>query len=124
VRYLRSISIKLFLIGAILATAPGAQATSVSVTLDTYRKHIARPDMKALNGLYLDGVREGITTAVALLPDDDVPFCIPGQLALTTEQAEDIMLRYADEHKVAGDTPISIILFVGLKATFPCPSKK
>lgn len=113
-----------FFLAVALVVSNSGQAATVSVTLDKFRENQTKPNMKGLNGLYLDGVREGLVTAAALMPDQAAPFCLPGQLALTVEQAEDIMLRFADEYKIKGDIPIAIILFAGLKSTFPCPSKK
>jgi hypothetical protein len=37
-------------------------------------------------------------------------FCMPANLVLTVEQAEDIMLRRADKTAAKGDTLVSILL--------------
>ena len=62
--------------------------------------------------------------AVAMMPNESRPTCIPGKLAITNSQADDIVMRYAEKYQPEGDTPVGIILFFGLKDTFPCPAKK
>lgn len=72
----------------------------------------------------MDGVREGILAAYAFMPDGAAPFCIPNRFALTGEQAEVIMLQYAKTYNVPGDQLVSLILYMGLKETFPCATGK
>jgi len=40
-----------------------------------------------------------------------------------TEQAEDIMLRFAEKRQLPGNIPIGVPLLGGLKETFPCDKK-
>jgi hypothetical protein len=47
-------------------------------------------------------------------------FCMPGNLAMTTEQTEDIMLKSADRRAAKGDMLIALLLPWGLQDTFPC----
>jgi len=100
-----------------------AESNSVSVRIGDYLKNNNNLSMRELNVLYLDGVREGITTALALLPDGTEPICMPPKLALTVEQAEEIMLRFAKDHSPKADTPIGVILYLGLKDAFPCAKR-
>ena len=99
------------------ATTAGA----ITVTLDSYRNPKSS-EFKSFNTLYLDGVREGlIVSSLDQKYFGGVPlFCIPPNLALTVEQAEDIMLRFADKRNLKGSTPVSTILLGGLMETFPC----
>jgi hypothetical protein len=41
-------------------------------------------------------------------------------MAITVEQAEDIMLRYAEKKQLPGTIPIAVPLLDGLKDAFPC----
>jgi hypothetical protein len=45
---------------------------------------------------------------------------MPGNLAMTTEQTEDIMLKSADKRAAKGDMSIASLLLWGLQDTFPC----
>jgi hypothetical protein len=45
---------------------------------------------------------------------------MPGNLAMTTEQTEDIMLKSADKRAAKGDMLIASLLLWGLQDTFPC----
>jgi hypothetical protein len=97
---------------------------AITVTLDSYRNPKS-PDFKSFNGLYLDGVKEGliVSSLDQKYVGKDPLFCIPPNLAMTVEQAEDIMLRFADKRSLKGGTPVSIALLGGLEDTFPCEPK-
>ena len=41
-------------------------------------------------------------------------------MAITVEQAEDIMLRFAEKKQLLGTVPIGVPLLGGLKDAFPC----
>ena len=47
-------------------------------------------------------------------------FCMPHDLAMTTEQTEDIMLKSADKRAAKSDMPVSLLLLWGMQDTFPC----
>jgi hypothetical protein len=74
------------------------------------------------DSIYLDGVRDGlIMHNTAIAQDGQTPlFCLPPKLALTTEQADDILRREAKKNVPADDMPIAIVLLAGLRETFPC----
>jgi hypothetical protein len=80
---------------------------------------------KAALKVYLDGVKEGIFMLnVTLQEEGRQPlFCQPQKLALTFEQAEEIMMHKAKKMADPGGVPISIILIHGLQDTFPCDEK-
>lgn len=73
---------------------------------------------------YLHGVKDGIVLVNAALQDDKRPlyFCLPPKLALTEEQAADIVEREAKELNTPDPDglPVVALLFAGLKNTFPC----
>lgn len=48
---------------------------------------------------------------------------VPEKLALTVEQADDIVRRVANEISNPDPIPISFLLIRGLKETFPCDEK-
>ena len=57
----------------------------------------------------------------AIVQDGQTPlFCLPGKLALTTDQADDILKREAKKVPPSDDMPIGILLLAGLRETFPC----
>ena len=47
-------------------------------------------------------------------------FCMPDNLALSTEQTEEIMLKSADKRAAKGDMAVASLLLWGLQDTFPC----
>ena len=75
------------------------------------------------NKVYLAGVRDALQTVNGSFVAQGAPplFCMPPSLALTEEQAEDIVRRIAAmATRDIDDMPIAIILLRGLKETFPC----
>jgi Rap1a immunity proteins len=80
---------------------------------------------KAFNKVYLGGVAQGLVAFDAQLRIEGRQplFCIPEKMALTDEQAENIMMREAQKMADPDRFPISIILIDGLEETFPCDKK-
>jgi hypothetical protein len=74
---------------------------------------------------YLSGVIAGISAFYAEITvhGKQAPFCIPPNLALTTEQAEDIIMRDASRTGGPDDIDVATYLVDGLKDTFPCDEK-
>jgi hypothetical protein len=108
--------LRCLVIAALLALATGS-ASAQTVRLEQYQ-HPSEPKFKVFNRVYLKGVVDGlIAYSVALHARD---FCIPPDMAITVEQAEDIMLRYAEKKQLAGTVPIAVPMFGGLKDAFPC----
>ena len=101
-----------------LTAAPVAAA---DVRLDSYRNP-KNEAFRNFNQLYLDGVRSGLIAYNARIKSlgGQPAFCMPGNLAMTTEQTEDIMLKSADKRAAKGDTLIALLLLSGLQDTFPC----
>jgi hypothetical protein len=115
---------------AVLIQQPST-ATAVYMTVDQYQKDISGDDtsnpgegeyFRTLSQMFLDGVKQGlIGYAVQQKVDGITPyFCLPGKLALTREQAEDIMLRWVKDHPSYSKAPIDLALLEGLENTFPC----
>ena len=89
----------------------------------TLRDYIAASGaQKALNKVYLDGVKEGLIHFDAELAVEGRQrlFCKPDFLLLTFDQAEDIMMRKAQILPYAEDFNIATLLLSGLMTTFPC----
>jgi Rap1a immunity proteins len=111
-------------IGLILFFLTLSDASAASILLKTYKSPIDKAD-RALLKVYLDGVKEGIVMLNVTLQVEGRPplFCQPEKLALTVEQAEDIMMRRAKKMPDPDRVPISLILIHGLQDTFPCNEK-
>lgn len=107
-----------------VGTFAGTVANASSVTINEYR-HPSTPEMKFLNSLYLDGVKDGLILSSVLQKENGQKpsFCVPPKLAVTMEQAEDIMLRFANKDGLPENGPIKILLLGGLKENFPCPDE-
>ena len=101
-----------------LTVAPVAAA---DVRLDSYRNP-KNEAFRNFNQLYLDGVRSGLIAYNARIKSlgGQPAFCLPANLALTTDQTEDIMLKSADKRAAKGDMLISLLLLSGLQEAFPC----
>src|SRR5215831_12177916 len=100
-----------------LLTLASHSASAQTVRLEQYRNP-SEPKFKIFNRVYLKGVVDGfIAYSVALHAKD---FCIPPEMAITVEQAEDIMLRHAEKKQLAGNVPIAVPMLGGLKDAFPC----
>ncbi len=101
-----------------LAAAPVAAS---DVRLESYRNP-KNESFRNINQLYLDGVKSGLMAYNAWTKSHggQQAFCMPDNLAMTVEQAEDIMLRRADKTSAKGDMLVSILLLSGLRDAFPC----
>lgn len=105
------------LLAAFLPFAANAQ----TVTMEEY-KHPKSETFRTFNRLYLAGVKDALVIYNVNVPGAEKLFCMPGQLVLTTEQADDILLRWEKQQtKNTDDLPIGIALLFGLEETFPCP---
>ena len=105
------------LAAALWIVAAGA-ALAQTVRLDQYR-HPSEPKFKVFNQLYLKGVLDGFMAySVAQHARDS---CLPPDMAMTVEQAEEIMLRFAERKQLPETIPIAVPLLGGLKEAYPCP---
>jgi hypothetical protein len=105
-----------------LAAGPVAAA---DVRLDSYR----HPNTEGFRNAYqfnLDGIKSGlIAYNVWIKRNGGQPaFCMPDNLAMTIEQAEEIMLKRADKTSAKGDMLVSILLLYGLRDTYPCETSR
>lgn len=75
--------------------------------------------------IYLDGVKDGIIAFNAELQSDgQAPiFCLPPKLALTVQQAEDIMTRAAQKIDDPGRIPSQFCSARDLETRFPVTPK-
>ena len=104
------------ILGVLLPLAANGQP----VTMETYRHPKNETERKLLQW-YLGGVRDGLTLSSALASSDK-PFCIPDNLVLTVDQAENIMEGWAKTRTTNVDQMlVATALFAGLHETFPCP---
>ena len=107
------------LVIAAFSTLASSSASAQTVRLDQYQ-HPSEPKFKNFNQLYLKGAVDCLITSSAAQNERDRFFCLPPEMAITVEQAEDIMLRYAEKKQLPGTVPIGVPLFFGLKDAFPC----
>jgi len=105
-------------IAACLMLASGA-ASAQTVRLEQYR-HPSEPKFELYNKLYLAGLKDGLIVYTVRQDAKDRLFCLPPDWMLTTEQAEEIMLRFADKRQVPGNVPIGLPLLAGLREAYPC----
>lgn len=110
--------LRCFVVAALLTLA-SSSASAQTVRLDQYQ-HPSEPEFKDFDQLYLMGVVDGLITYSAAQDARDRFFCIPTKMAITVEQAEDIMLRYAEKKQLPGTVPVAVPLLRGLEDTFPC----
>jgi hypothetical protein len=102
-----------------LCVASGANAATLRL-----KSYMAPEDEKQrfMNEIYLDGMKDGlIAFNVALARTGAAPlFCLPPNMVLTPEQADDIVTRQAKSHPYPDDMIVSIVLLAGLRKTYPC----
>jgi hypothetical protein len=101
-----------------------SNANAAGILLKDY-KSPKNEDEKALLEMYLDSVKDGaqFLNAIARRQGQRPEFCLPENLALTVDQAEDIMMREAKKMTDPDDLPVALVLIHGLKDTFPCDEK-
>ena len=110
-----------WILSACFLALTAAPATAVDVRLDSYRNPKTE-GLRNAHQLYLDGVKSGLMASNAWIRSrgGQMAFCMPGNVAMTTEQTEDIMLKSADKRAAKGDIPVASLLLWGLQDTFPC----
>ena len=99
-------------------------ASSANASTLRLKNYMAPEDEKQriLNAMYLDGLKDGlIAFNIALRRTGASPlFCLPPTLALTPDQADEILMREAKSHPYPDDMIVSIVLLACLRKTFPC----
>jgi hypothetical protein len=110
-----------WILSACFLALTAAPVAASDVRLDSYRN----PNNEAFrefNQVYLDGVKSGLISYNSWIKGlgGQPLFCMPGNLAMTTDQAEDIMLKSANKRAAKGDMLIAPLLLTGLQDTFPC----
>ena len=71
--------------------------------------------------VYLDGVKGGLMASNAWAKNHGrQAFCMPENHVLTTEDAEDMMLKSAQKRAAKDDTFVASLLLSGLRDAFPC----
>lgn len=110
-----------WILSACFLALTAAPVAASDVRLDSYRNP-KNEAFRNFNQLYLDGVRSGLIAYNSWIKrlGGQPAFCMPGNLAMTTDQTEDIMLRSADKRAAKGDMLIALLLLSGLQDTFPC----
>ena len=98
-----------------------SSSADAGVTLRDY-KVAKNENEKTLLKMYLAGVREGLIflNEELAIKSRQRLFCMPDNLVLTIEQAEDIMMRKAERTAYGDDFDIPFLLMAGLEDTFPC----
>lgn len=110
-----------WILSACVLAVTAAPAAAVDIRLDSYRNP-KNENFRIFNHMYLDGVRGGLMASNAWLTrhGGKLLFCMPGDLALTSEQTEEIMLKSADKRSAKGEMVVALLLLWGLQDTYPC----
>jgi hypothetical protein len=101
-------------------------ANSQTLTMGGYL-HPRNADEKALFSMYVAGLRDGFmfykAWEHAVNPTAEELYCPPKDIALVTPQAEEIIRRWAEQHKdsIKDDSSVGLTLLLGLIRNFPCP---
>ena len=111
-----------WILSACFLAFTAAPAAAIDVRLDSYRNPKNTEGLRNAHHLYLDGAKSGLMAYNAWMKSHggQPAFCMPHDLALTTEQTEEIMLKSADKRAAKGDMPVSLLLLGGLQDTYPC----
>jgi hypothetical protein len=107
---------------AALAILYFASTVNASTVLFKNYRDEKRKSYRSFNKLYLDGAKGGLIAYNLLLKERHLKsnFCLPTNLALTVEQAEDIMFRQAAKMSDPDDKPIEVILLFALEEVYSC----
>src|ERR1700756_4832293 len=87
---------------ALLTICLATGACAADVRLEQYL-HPKKEGVRTLNRVFLDGVKSGLIMYSVAMGEHGGPptFCLPPNLALTVEQADDILVRWANTHHPA-----------------------
>jgi hypothetical protein len=104
----------------VIAIALGASTAADAQTVRWKEYlHPDKPAYKDFAQLYLAGVRDGLIAYNVATHGKE--FCLPRNAALTDEQLDDSMKRWAEKQTVNLDSmPIATILLAALRGEFPC----
>ena len=103
---------------ALFSMLPCFGVSAQMVTLEQYRHPKAAKDLE-LNRAYLIGVKDALIAYN--MSSDDKQFCLPGAPpSLTFEQANDMLVRWANKTSVSSDLSLGLALLYALKRTYPC----
>ena len=110
-----------WILSACFLALTAAPVAAADVRLDSYRNP-RNEAFRNFDRLYLDGVRSGLISYNLWTKrhGGQPAFCMPEDLAMTTEQTEDLMLKSADKRAAKGDMLVALLLLSGLQDTFPC----
>ena len=117
-----TVAMNRWILSACFLALTAVPVAASDVRLDSYRNPKNTEGLRNAYHLYLDGVRGGLMASNAWMRSrgGQLAFCMPENLAMTTEQTEDIMLKSADKRAAKGDMPVASLLLWGLQDTFPC----
>lgn len=108
------ISVAAIVLGVFLSFAANAQTVRMGQYL-----HPKNDMDETFHQLYLAGVKDGLQVYNVFATDK--LYCPPANLALTTEQADDILKRWAKKQAVdIEEMVLGMALLFGLKEIFPC----
>ncbi|MGY4476864.1 hypothetical protein ACVILL_004278 [Bradyrhizobium sp. USDA 3364] len=112
---------KTWVLSACVLALTAAPVAAADVRLDSYRNPKSE-NFRIFNHMYLDGVRGGLMASNAWLKrhGGQMLFCMPGDLALSSEQTEEIMLKSADKRSAKGEMVVALLLLWGMQDTYPC----
>jgi hypothetical protein len=91
--------------------------------------HPKNAEERFLFSMYVAGVRDGLEFYAAVEQKQNPAakrlFCLPKNIALVTEQAEEIIRRWAEQHSdsIADRDSVALTLLLGLEQNFPCGSQ-
>jgi len=117
----RNVAMNKWILSACILALTAAPAAAADIRLDSYRNPKGE-NYRIFNYMYLDGARGGMMATNAWLKrhGGQMLFCMPDNLALTTEQTEEIMLKSAEKRAAKGDMAIASLLLWGMQDTYPC----
>jgi hypothetical protein len=111
-----------WILSACFLAFTAAPAAAIDVRLDSYRNPKNTEGLRNAHHVYLDGAKSGLMAYNAWMKSHggQPAFCMPHDLALTTEQTEEIMLKSADKRAARGEMLVAFLLLTGPQDTFPC----
>lgn len=92
------------------------------MTIDYYKEISKDEELKHIATAYVTGLGEGFFWSNAALKanNKNILYCPPPKLKINGDVYMDILNQQINDGKYAKDTELGLVLFSGLRKTFPC----
>lgn len=99
-----------------------ANISFAEITVEQYKESLSNESTKKIMGLYIAGLGDGffLASAASKSLDNKDLYCPPSNFVLTFDNYIKVLNQEIDGGDHTKDTPVGVVLFIGLQKTFPC----